>query len=204
MSQTLTQGGTAGRQYKDRHRFTHQTPHLLGTMPVDFENYITPGRQLFTHPLLRSAVLVAEHFGVFQKLALFDQLVEGIHADEIVVLPAHFTGAPCPGGMGYRYHQLGVLLQQRLDQTGLAGARGGGKNVQSACELCHCCCPDLVLITSQNYSMQPFADPTPALRPPQPKARSRRNSAICGNMISSAAANTSINTKGGVPLITSR
>ena len=134
---TLAQGLLARWQDEHRQRLGHQPAHLLGTLPVDFQDQVVALVQGFLQRTARSAVEVAEYFGVLQEVALGDQRLEFFMDDEVIVHAVLFARAHGAGGVRDRNANVLVVLDQRRDQAGLAGAGGGGNDVEGAAAVIH-------------------------------------------------------------------
>ncbi len=132
VSQTMAQGFLGRRQNEDGFALRHQLAHLLRALPVDFQNQVEAFGQRLLDPFLRSTVKVIEYLGMFEELAAFEHGVELCMVDEVVVHPIHFARAHGAGGVRDRNANLRFAVDQRLDQAGLAGAGGGGNDVEGA------------------------------------------------------------------------
>ncbi|MOA25967.1 hypothetical protein D3C78_1467270 [compost metagenome] len=69
---------------------------------------------------------------MLEELIALEHGLEGVAADEVVVDPVHLTRAHTAGGVRNGYAHAGHVVEQGLDQTGLAGTGGGGNDVQGA------------------------------------------------------------------------
>ena len=72
----------------------------------------------------RRAVEIAEHFGVLEESAVRDQSLEHAAIDEVVVLAIDIARPRRPRRVRHRQHDAGLALEQRVDETGFAGAGG--------------------------------------------------------------------------------
>ncbi|MNC60352.1 hypothetical protein D3C75_1102230 [compost metagenome] len=119
--QTLAQRLQVGWQDEDRTGFGHQLAHLTGALPVDFQNQVIAPVQHLLQRATRGAVEVAEHFGVFKEVVLVDQRLEFVMADEVVVDAVLLARAFAARGVRDRNADAFVVLDQGVDQAGLAG-----------------------------------------------------------------------------------
>jgi len=124
VGQALVQGFQGRRQDEDRPRLGHQLAHLLGALPVDFQDQVVAFVQGLLQVALRGAVEVAEHFGALKEGAVLDHLDELGALDEVIVNAVHLARAHGAGGVGHRDADLFVSVGQGLDQAALARARG--------------------------------------------------------------------------------
>ena len=130
-AQAIAQGLDRRRQNKNADRLRKHLAHLLGALPVDFQQDVAPQRQLLAQPAQRGAVVIAIHLGVFQKILAGDHRLEGDAVNKMIVLTVHLARARLARGV--RHRQLHVLVggQQGGHQRGLAraGRRGDDENV---------------------------------------------------------------------------
>ncbi|MNF92363.1 hypothetical protein D3C84_750050 [compost metagenome] len=84
------------------------------------------------HPALGSAVEVAEDLGMLEEVAVLEHVDELFAGHEVVIDAVHFPRAHAAGGVGDGYADVRLGVDQGLDQAGLAGAGGGGNDVQGA------------------------------------------------------------------------
>src|SRR5260370_7222569 len=75
------------RQDEDADRAGIELAHLLGPLPVDFEDPVVAALQRIEDQLLRSAVAVAVHLGALEKLAPAAHAEERRVADETAPAP---------------------------------------------------------------------------------------------------------------------
>src|SRR6056297_212775 len=134
--------GEARFQHLQRRR---QDEHLAGlgvrfadlgcALDVDFQQHVLAGGPQRFDPLAIGAVVVPEYLGMFQEAAFADPAPEGVGIDEMVGLAIDLAGPGRAGGVGDRKGEVRKLLEQAADQAGLAGAAGGGDDVQLASRL---------------------------------------------------------------------
>jgi hypothetical protein len=126
----------AALQFVDR-RGQNEHPHhvllvflikLLGALPIDIEQEVLPLLQGRADDPLWRAISVAEHFGPFVEIILFDHRIEAFRRDKVVVHAVNFAGTGRAGGGGYRKLDLWVLGQQHPRQRGFARARRRGED----------------------------------------------------------------------------
>ena len=110
--------------------------HLLAALHVDLQDQIVALLQLLADDLLQRAVAVLMDVRPFVECILPDQLVEAFLGHKVVVHAVDFTLAGRAGRAGHGQTHIRVLLEQGLDDFGLARARGARNDKQHS-TLCH-------------------------------------------------------------------
>ena len=128
--QALAQSFLGRREDEDRLGLRHQPAHLLGTLPVDFQNQVEALGQGLLQPALRGTVEVAEHFGMFEELVALQTLEKILAADEVVVHAVDLARAHGASRVRNRHPHLRLCVDQGLDQAGLAGPGRRGHDVK--------------------------------------------------------------------------
>ena len=120
------------RQDEDGAGLRQALADLAGALPVDLQKHEASGRQRIANRLHAGAVEIVVHLGVLQKLAALHHFPESLGGDEVVIAAVDFGRPGLARGVGDRESEPRLALHQRLDEAGLAGARGGGNHVQTS------------------------------------------------------------------------
>src|SRR5882762_11992844 len=143
-----------GRQDEDADRAGIELAHLLGPLPVDFEDQVVAALQRIEDRLLRSAVAVAVHLGALEKLAAAAHGEERRVVDEVVVDPILLARAWRSRGVRDGELEAWVLPHQRVDQRRLARPRRRGDHEQKPAHSMFCACSRICSTRSLSSSAQ--------------------------------------------------
>src|SRR5690606_38258954 len=86
VAQTRFKGLDGRRQDEDADGRGQGLANLTRTLPVDFEQYVSPGLQGFVDTIARRAIEIAVHLGPFEQRTGVAQGFELFDADEAVML----------------------------------------------------------------------------------------------------------------------
>ena len=100
----------------------HVVAHLRRALHVDVEDHRVALRQDLLDRRLQRAVVVAVHLRVFDEGVVADQLLEALLRLEVVVEAVLLLAARRARRAGDRVDEVGVLLQEHVDQRRLAAA----------------------------------------------------------------------------------
>ena len=113
----------------------HRLGQLLGALPVDVEQHVAASLQRRRHRPLRRAVEIAEHLGVFEKLAPVAQTGEFPGADEVIILAVDLSRPRRPRGDGNRHLDMAVGGKEAPRQRRLSSTRWRRHDQQQAAAL---------------------------------------------------------------------
>jgi hypothetical protein len=81
-------------------------------LPVDLQQDVVTGRELFADLRRASAVVVIEYLRVLEESLLVDQFVKPRRRDEIIISPLDLLGARLARGVRHRHLKAGACGQQ--------------------------------------------------------------------------------------------
>src|SRR5688572_4157157 len=142
------------RQDEDADAVGIERAHLPRTLPVDLEDEVLALLEGVLDGLAGGAIPVAVYLGALQELAAALHGEKGRLVHEVVLAPVLLPRARLAGGVGGRQPEAGLVFQQRLDQRGLAGARGRGDDEQAAPHSMFCTCSRTCSTSSFSSSAQ--------------------------------------------------
>ena len=130
VAQPLLQRQARGRQDEDGDALGHLGAHLARALPVDLEHDVEARAEGVLQRAEAGAVVVVEHRGVLEEGAVAHHLPEAFAIDEMIVVSVDFVRPLRARGVRDADAQLRLAFEQRLDEAGLAGARGRGDHEQ--------------------------------------------------------------------------
>src|SRR5437899_1632857 len=126
-----------GRREEDPQRIGRTLADLLRSLDVDLEDDVTAGRTLLVELREWRAVQVAAVGRVLEERALADQAFELFPRHEVVVDAVHLARARPARRVGNRIAEVGVDLEQALDDGVFANARRPRDHYQQPSAFAH-------------------------------------------------------------------
>src|SRR6185312_16696098 len=127
-AQSFFERGARGGQDENGATGRQGRAHLAGALPVDLQNDVVTLGQLGFYRRARRAIQIVEDARVLEKLTVPHRLLELRDRDEVVLPTRLLRRALRPRRVGNRHVQLGLALEQRFHERGLAGAGRRGNH----------------------------------------------------------------------------